>query len=37
MEGARRYDDLRFRRHLHRWQLKRIHLGFLAPKEPEGE
>jgi len=34
MEGARRYDDLRFRRHLHRWQLDRLHLGWLAPKEP---
>lgn len=33
LQGAPRYDDLRFRRHLHRWQLGRLHLGFLAPRD----
>ena len=31
-ERAPRYDDPRFRRHLHAWQLKRLGLGWLAPK-----
>jgi glycosyltransferase involved in cell wall biosynthesis len=31
-QGMRRYEDLEFRRHLHNWQLKRIGLGFIAPK-----
>lgn len=32
LKRARRYDDLRFRKNLHHWQLKRIGLGWLAPK-----
>ncbi|MCL4219603.1 MAG: glycosyltransferase family 2 protein [Candidatus Hydrogenedentes bacterium] len=32
LRGVPRYDDLEFRRHLHAWQLKRLGLGFLAPK-----
>ncbi len=32
LEGAPRYDDPRFRRHLHAWQLKRLGLSALAPK-----
>ncbi len=32
LQGERRYDDLRFRNELHRWQLRRLGLGFLAPK-----
>ena len=28
-----RYDDPAFRRHLHRWQLRKLRLGWLAPKE----
>lgn len=31
-KGLPRYDDPVFRKHLHRWQLKRIGLGWLAPK-----
>jgi hypothetical protein len=31
LQGAPRYEDLEFRRHLHAWQLKRLGLGFLAP------
>ena len=31
-EGMPRYNDLEFRKHLHSWQLKRIGLGFMAPK-----
>jgi biofilm PGA synthesis N-glycosyltransferase PgaC len=29
------YDDPEFRRHLHRWQLARIGLGWMAPAEPK--
>ncbi|MBI4559790.1 MAG: glycosyltransferase family 2 protein [Candidatus Hydrogenedentes bacterium] len=32
-----RYPDLEFRRHLHQWQLKRIGLGWLAPKVKKAE
>ncbi|HOE66847.1 MAG TPA: glycosyltransferase family 2 protein [Candidatus Hydrogenedentes bacterium] len=32
LQGRPRYDDRRFRRHLHHWQLRRLRLGFLAPK-----
>ena len=32
VRGVPRYDDLEFRRHLRAWQLKRLGLGFLAPK-----
>ncbi len=32
LRRKRRYDDLEFRRHLHAWQLKRLRLGWLAPK-----
>ena len=32
MQGERRYDDPQFRKHLHRWQLGRLGLGFLSPK-----
>lgn len=32
LKGARRYDDLRFRKFLRAWQLKKLGLGFLAPK-----
>ena len=31
LQGAERYDDAEFRKHLHAWQLKRLGLGFLAP------
>jgi glycosyltransferase involved in cell wall biosynthesis len=30
--GEPRYDDLAFRARLHRWQLERLGLGFLAPR-----
>ena len=29
MKGVKRYEDIEFRRHLHKWQLKRLGLGFL--------
>lgn len=32
LKGQERYNDLNFRKHLHAWQLKRIGLGWLAPK-----
>ncbi len=32
LQGERRYDDLEFRKQLHRWQLRRLGLGFLSPK-----
>lgn len=32
LSGVRRYEDLAFRRSLHRWQLRRLGLGFLAPR-----
>lgn len=32
LQRAPRYNDLEFRRHLHRWQLKRIGFVWLAPK-----
>lgn len=36
LQGLERYDDPEFRRHLHRWQLERLGLGFLAPKAQPG-
>jgi len=35
LAGVARYDDPIFRKHLHAWQLKRLGLGFIAPKLPE--
>lgn len=32
LRGVPRYDDLEFRRYLHGWQLRRLGLGWLAPK-----
>ena len=32
IRGERRYEAGDFRKHLHAWQLKRLRLGFLAPK-----
>lgn len=32
IKGLPRYDDLEFRQHLHKWQLERLGLGFMAPK-----
>lgn len=32
LKGERRYEDLAFRKHLHKWQLERLRLGWLAPK-----
>lgn len=37
LKGEHRYPDLEFRSHLHHWQLKRLHLPFLAPNPGEGE
>ena len=32
LRRQRRYEDLEFRKHLHSWQLKRLGLGWLAPR-----
>lgn len=38
MRGEKRYEDPAFRRHLHRWQLSKMGLGWLAPRPtlPDG-
>lgn len=33
LRGVERYGDLEFRKALHRWQLKRLRLGWLLPRE----
>ena len=35
LTGKRRYDDPVFRKHLHAWQLRRLGLGWLAPRVEE--
>lgn len=34
-QNVPQYSDSQFRRYLHRWQLDRLHLGFLAPAQTQ--